>query len=244
MDHLEQLGIAENTLIIFASDNGGLSNHTRANTEEVEDAYATDWHNSPVFSGKGAAYEGGYRVPMIVAWSGGDEHPHLPIPADSMSAQPVYTCDLLPTILTIVGADNPLPEEHRDGIDLSSLLIGEVTDMDPRPGGLFWHYPHQWRGGPGATQQAGVRPFSAVRQHEWKLIYFYTPAGGEVELYNLADDLGERNNLAGSADCHGDLARLAGLMLDQFEAMGAQLPIDKATGQTVDISNLEQAAGR
>ena len=70
MDNLEAEGVADNTIILFMSDNGGLSNHSRANTSDPNDPWQRDFHNTPLTSGKGSGYEGGIRVPMIVAWAG------------------------------------------------------------------------------------------------------------------------------------------------------------------------------
>ena len=101
---LEQTGRAANTLVIFTSDNGGLS--TKPCTS-----------NLPLRAGKGWAYEGGIRVPMIVRWPG-------KIDADKQTKVPVTSMDFYPTLLTVAGLP-PLPKQHKDGVDISSLMLGK-----------------------------------------------------------------------------------------------------------------------
>ncbi|MEM9415792.1 MAG: sulfatase [Planctomycetota bacterium] len=258
MDHLEERGIADNTIIIFFSDNGGLSNHSRATTDgNNSDAWEHNWHNAPAFSGKGSGYDGGLRVPMIVAWAGtkhpgdeidprtGEPNRWLDIPWREVCEEPVHAVDLFPTILTIAGVINPVPDDEVDGIELTHALMGLHIDDAVRPNGLFWHYPHQWHNGRHATREAGIRPFSAVRRGDWKLIYFYTPGGGGCELYNLADDPGEQVNLAEDAEHLETRQRMIGLLLDRLIGTDAALPIDKATGDPFDLlSHLIEEVGR
>ncbi|XAM00448.1 sulfatase [Phycisphaeraceae bacterium D3-23] len=243
MDHLEERGIADNTIIIFFSDNGGLSNHTRATTDGNEDdVWQRDWHNSPAFSGKGSGYDGGMRVPMIVAWAGQDVDPlRYFSPARKSIRRPVDAADLYPTILGTTGIEHTDLNERCDGVDLRSYWF---SPRDRHEFGLFWHYPHQWYNAPQATQEAGIRPFSAIRKDEFKLVYFYSPEGGEIEIYNVADDPMEQSNLMEDSPHPAFVQRMAGLLLDWLERTDAALPIDKATGEPVDISNLLEAAGR
>lgn len=238
IDNLEAEGVADNTIILFMSDNGGLSNHTRANTSNQNDAWARDFHNTPLSSGKGAAYEGGIRVPMIVAWAGQDAgaapiNSSLAIQAGAINHEPVHADDFFPTILSLAGVNNPVDAADLDGQDLAGLLTGDGFE---REGGLFWHYPHQWYQDIGVG--LGIQPFSAVRVGDHKLIFFYGPDGGTVELYNLADDIGEQSDLAGDADSQAELLFLSTVLRRWMEDADAQLPVDRATGQAVDISNL------
>jgi arylsulfatase A-like enzyme len=123
LETLEELGVADNTLIVFTSDNGGAT-HFRA----------TD--NRPLRSGKGRPYEGGIRVPLIVRWPGRVE-------AGSMISTPVSTIDLLPTICAATGA--PPPAGRRlDGVSLMPL-VEQSGRIDRET--LFWHFPHYWWGG-------------------------------------------------------------------------------------------------
>ncbi|MHC4210871.1 MAG: sulfatase [Planctomycetota bacterium] len=189
LEALEALGIADNTILLFTSDNGGATHFP-----------ATD--NRPLRSGKGRPHEGGIRVPLIVRWPGR-------IGADTTSDTPVSTIDLLPTICAATGA--PLPAATRiDGVSLMPLLdrSGSI-DRDA----LFWHFPHYWWGG-------RLTPYSVVRRGDLKLIRWY--GGGADELYDLAADLGEANDLAAEMP---QKARDLGSMLDAWLAeTGAKLP--------------------
>ena len=130
--------------------------------------------NAPLRSGKGFAYEGGLRTPWIVRWPG------VTSPG-SVSNQPVASIDLMPTIAAAAGT-RPPADRPIDGIDLGPALRGE-----PLPErSLVWHFPH-YRRGPGHD------PYSAIRSGDWKLIRFYDPP--KTELYDLAADLGEENDL-------------------------------------------------
>lgn len=247
MDHLEEAGIADNTFIIFFSDNGGLSNHTRATTNgNAEDVWQRDWHNSPAFSGKGSGYDGGMRVPMIVAWVNEPETlTEMQIESGSIKSMPVTAEDILPTVLSFASIDNPIEIAIQDGmnvIDVPEVLHQGVQLMARTD--RFWHYPHQWYNQPQATREAGIRPFSAIIHMGCKLIYFYTPEGGELEFYYPGSDPGERDNLADAEKDDIWFKLAATFLLDWLERTDAALPIDKATGETVDISNLLEAAGR
>src|SRR5262249_49356647 len=141
---LEALGLAESTIVIFTSDNGGL------HVLEGENTPAT--RNSPFRAGKGYCYEGGLRVPAIARWSG-------KIPAGATLDPPTISTDWVPTLLDLAGLPNAGPF---DGVSLAGLLLrGEP--LAPRP--LFWHFPHY--------SNQGGRPAGAVREGPWKLIEHY-----------------------------------------------------------------------
>jgi arylsulfatase A-like enzyme len=160
---LRTLGVESNTIVIFTSDNGGLST-----------AEGTPTSNLPLRMGKGWAYEGGVRVPLIVKWPG-------VTPAGQVNELPVVTTDFYPTLLDAAGL--PLrPVQHLDGVSLTRTLRGEPQTRGP----IFWHYPHY--------SNQGGSPHSAVRDGDWKLIEWLED--GRVELFNLRTDIGERNNLA------------------------------------------------
>ena len=242
-DHSDS--VAGDTLVFFMSDNGGLSNHTRATAgpvevrpatgQPIEADYAKDWHNRPLRSGKGSAYEGGYRIPMLVAWAGQGAqepplHPALPIQPGSTITEPVHMDDFFPTVLDLAAIDNPVPKAERDGQSLRPLLSAR-TFARARP--LFWHYPHQWYRDIGTG--LGIEPFSAMRNGRYKLIYFYGDgiADGEgpdprVELYDLSLDLSEGRDLAATKPelC----ARLRAELFAWLRQVGAGIPIVKATG--------------
>ncbi|MFB3826469.1 MAG: sulfatase [Bryobacteraceae bacterium] len=161
---LDELGIANDTVIFYLSDNGGLRYEGKSTAPITS--------NAPLRAGKGHLYEGGIRVPTIVRWPG-------KLPAGVVNDTPVCSVDLLPTIAEMTGAKRGVV----DGVSLTpALRKGGALKRDA----LYWHYPHY-------SNQGGV-PGGAVRQGDWKLIEFYED--GHVELYNLRDDPGERNNLA------------------------------------------------
>ena len=160
MGTLTRHGLDENTVVIYTSDNGGLSPVTR---------------NHPLREGKGYLYEGGIRVPLIVRWPG-------KIEAGTVSDVPVIGADLYPTIVEIAG-DKARPGKVVDGKSLVPLLTGN-GEWDRED--LYWYYPHY---SPQAKQ-----PGAAVRSGDFKLIEHYDPPG--AELYNLAEDIGEKVNLA------------------------------------------------
>lgn len=162
---LDRNGLTDNTIVIFYSDNGGLSTKT----------YPGPTSNEPLRAGKGWLYEGGVRVPLIVRAPGITK-------AGAISDFQVISMDFYPTILSLAGLPAK-PAQHRDGIDISSVLRGE---SDPVRDALYWHYPHYH----GSTWAPG----SAMRQGDWKLITFFEKDSSE--LYNLKSDLSEKQNLA------------------------------------------------
>ena len=161
---LDALGLAQNTILVFTSDNGGL------HVPELKHEKIT--HNTPYRAGKGFLHEGGLRIPLIVRWPGR-------VPAGRVVNAPVVNSDWVPTLLEMCG--RPVPPSL-DGVSLASLLAG--GDAPKRP--FFWHFPHY-------TNQ-GSQPEGAIRDGDWKLIEYYEE--GRVELFNLAQDPGEKNNFA------------------------------------------------
>ncbi len=167
LDEIDRLGIAQNTLVIFTSDNGGWDG-------------ATD--NRPLRSGKGDLYEGGLRVPLIVRWPGVIA-PGKPLTPGTTNATPVGSTDLSATILD--AADVRLGRnESLDGASLRPLFQGKKYDRST----LFFHYPHY-------AWHKGNRPGGAVRSGQYKLIRRYDD--NSLELFDLANDIGEKRNLAG-----------------------------------------------
>jgi arylsulfatase A-like enzyme len=140
---LEEEGIADDTVVIFTSDNGGLCTSEGSPTT-----------NLPLAEGKGWMYEGGTRVPLLVKWPG-------VTPADALCGIPVTSTDFYPTFLEIAGL-NPIPEQHVDGVSLVPLLRGEA-ELDRET--IFWHYPHY-------SNQGGT-PGCSVRRGDYKLIEFF-----------------------------------------------------------------------
>lgn len=200
---LDQTGLVKNTVVIFFSDNGGLS--TKAAPGPTS--------NQPLRAGKGWLYEGGIRVPLII------RVPGLTKPGTTCDI-PVISTDMYPTLLALAGL--PLrPQQHLDGVSIVSLFSGGPA---PPSRTLYWHYPHYH----GSTWTPG----SAVRDGDWKLIEFLEEEA--VELYNLADDIGERNNLATQ---NPEQARLLRTKLTAWRTeTGASMPKLNNTGDTVGKS--------
>ena len=210
LDRLDALGIADRTLVIFTSDNGGLSAHGRGGEPHT--------HNRPLRSGKGSVYEGGIRVPMIFRWAGRAS-------PGTTCAAPVITHDLFPTILAAARTEVPLDHDI-DGRDLAPLL-----DDDPFAVRLLgWHQPHQW-----GARGPGIEPFTAIRLGRWKLIYMH--ADERLELYDLVDDIGESNDLAAARP--EITSRLAEKLRQWCRDVGAQSSIRRATGQPVPWPDLQ-----
>jgi arylsulfatase A-like enzyme len=188
---LDDCGKADNTLVVFTSDNGGLSSAGRSPT-----------CNAPLHEGKGWMYEGGVREPLIV------RGPGVAKPG-SLCAEPVTSPDFYPTFLELAGMP-PQPEQHMDGVSILPLLHGaEKLEREA----IFWHFPHY-------CNQGGT-PGCSVRAGDYKLIEFFED--GRLELYNLRDDLGERNNLAAAEPETAD--RLHKLLKDWRESVEAKLPV-------------------
>jgi arylsulfatase A len=186
---LDELGLAKDTLVIFTSDNGGLDNG------------GNPTNNDPLRSGKGYAYEGGIRVPFLARWPG-----H--VPASIVSATPVSSIDIFPTIMEAAGRSNPI-DRPIDGVSLMSHFRSNGECCLGRES-LFWHFPH-YRHNPG--------PYSIIRKGDWKLIKFWA---GPTELYNLAEDLGETKDLFGTMP---DKAKeLEEELLAGLKAQEAKLP--------------------
>ncbi len=184
MRKLDQLGLTENTVVFFMSDNGGLAGVTS---------------NAPLRAGKGTLYEGGIREPWIVRWPG-------VVQPGSVCDVPVISTDFFPTILEIAGV--PLPKGVvLDGISNVPLLrqTGTINRK-----ALFWHYPHYHR----------TTPAGAIRYGDYKLIEYYED--NHVELYNLKEDLSEKNDLAQKMP--EKAAQLRKMFHDWLKEVDAQMP--------------------
>lgn len=166
LDALGRTGLAQNTVVVFTSDNGGLATVGRSPTT-----------NRPLAEGKGWMNEGGNRVPFVVRWPGVTDDPDAP----DLIKTPVTSPDIYPTLLDAAGIS--LPEEPIDGKNLRPVLEDPDGELDRNA--IFWHYPHY--GNQGCT------PAAAVRQDDWKLIEFLET--GHVELYHLGEDLSEEHDL-------------------------------------------------
>jgi len=170
LDTLDELGISKNTLLIFMSDNGGID---RSDVTS----------NAPLRGGKGAKYEGGIRVPLIVRWPG-------KIAKGSVCDVPVDCNDIFPTILTAAGQEADLTTLELDGQSLLPLFADPKNSSDQYSRkSLFWH-----SAGGGLDQKGNYSPaHSAMRTGNYKLLFDHQ---GYLELYDLSRDLSETDNLA------------------------------------------------
>mgnify|MGYP001210811428 FL=1 len=194
---LEELSLAEHTLLVFTSDNGGfeskrLVRKRKAGPGDTDESVAIT-SNLPLRAGKGRLYEGGLRVPLV-AWGG-------PLVARGTSAVPVIGMDLLPTLLGLAGC---APLATSDGLDLAPLLRGE---RGPAREALYFHFPHQ-------SFQSALRAGDEKLVHGWR--------EERAELYDLATDPGEQHDLA--AERPARAAELERELFRWLDAVGAARP--------------------
>lgn len=213
MANLDRHGIASNTLVLFMSDNGGLSVHGRG--------VVPNTHNAPLSSGKGSAREGGVRVPMVVKWPG------VAAPS-SVCRQYVMIEDFLPSIMEMTGASAKVKKMPRvDGVSFAPLLRGGgKAARYPKNRALYWHFPNVW--GPSGP---GIGPHSAIRRGDWKLIYYHTDR--RCELFNLAADLGEERDLVATE--RTKVKELTATLTRWLEETKAQMSTDKQTGKPAEL---------
>ncbi len=189
LNSLKELELDKNTIVIFTSDNGGVTSG---------DAYSTS--NSPLRGGKGYQWEGGIREPYYISvpWLNN---------AGKKCDTPVSGTDFYPTILDLAGL--PLkPAQHKDGVSLKPLLLGQSIPERA----LIWHYPHYGN--------QGGDPSCIIRKGNWKLIHYFED--NHEELYNLATDLSETNDL--SARNPLKVKELSNEMFDYLKNVKAKFP--------------------
>lgn len=180
MDYVDRKGIADNTVIIFMSDNGG---YTIGRPDK----------NFPLSEGKGSLKEGGIREPMIVCY------PNVAKPS-TVNDTPIIIEDFFPTLLELAGVHSYRTPQHIDGRSFLPQVKGRVGEKERA---LFFHYPNNW----GERRQTIGAPQSAVVKGDWKLIHYYE--SGSNSLYNLKDDISEKNDLsAGYPDKVKELAKV------------------------------------
>ena len=217
LDHLDALGVAENTLVFFLGDNG--TDAPLGGPHEVACA-------APLRGKKGSHYEGGMRVPFIAAWARASAasplQKRLPIPAGAIQRQQAAVYDLFPTILALTGT--PSPERHIvDGSRLDTLLAGKPDRT--REEVFLMHYPHS----PHRSDY-----FTCYRHGDWKVIYHYFPSkaseGSHYQLYNLAEDPFESRNVAASRP--DQLRLMMQELIASLEKHNALYPVDQEDGVT------------
>jgi arylsulfatase A-like enzyme len=184
LKHLDDSGEADNTLIVFWSDNGGFAYPPKL-TDPAGYAEIPATSNLPFRSGKASLYEGGTREPGIVVWPG-------KVKAGATADFLMQSTDLYPTLIRVAGAERKA-DQKLDGVDQSEALTGGQSPRDR----VFCHFPHG-----NATRDSVMDGFYAgtyVRKGDWKLLRFYArndDGSDDLELYDLKNDLGERRNLA------------------------------------------------
>lgn len=172
LEKLDELELTRETVVIFTSDNGGVKGITSM---------------APLRGGKGMLYEGGIRVPLVVRWPKG-------MGAKGTCYVPVMSIDFYPTLLEVAGAETP--QGHvLDGKSILRFLPGHRTESPPLRT-LFWHFPAYLQGkAEGARDPLfRTRPAGAIRRGDWKLVEYFE--NGELELYNIREDIGETKNIA------------------------------------------------
>jgi arylsulfatase A-like enzyme len=176
LQKLAECKLDGNTIVIFMSDNGGVGGYQAAGV-----AARSITNNFPLRGGKGMLYEGGLRVPFIIRWPG-----H--VPPGRTSDQPAAHVDLLPTFVEIAGKKT-LPKQPLDGISLVKLWEKPETKLDRAP--IYFHFPGYLEGGKSAWR---TTPACMMRSGDFTLLEFFEER--RLVLYNVKDDLGQRNNLA------------------------------------------------
>ncbi len=204
---LKELGLEENTIIVFTSDNGGMAasnqyrgiNHPRAT---LNSRFATS--NLPLRGAKGWNYEGGIRVPLIVHWPG-------QIEANTTSRAVVTGTDYYPTLLEMIGLP-AMPKQHMDGKSFVSALKGKAYDR----GAIYWHFPHY-------SNHGYQSPGGAIRLGKYKLLEYFE--NGTVQLFDLDNDIGERHDLA---DSQPEITqKLKKMLHDWRDVVDAKMPYPK-----------------
>ena len=239
LDFLEDKGVADDTIIIFMTDNGG-------NAENKAKGGVRFMHNLPLRNGKGSVYEGGIRVPLMVKWDG------KVAPATRVNT-PVICEDLFPTILQMAGVKNYDVVQSVDGQSLVDLVSkgsklaakaakrGQITDqksanafvvpqsvsgIDPSRA-LIFHYPHQWK----PYDLVDIDFLSAVRKGDWKLVYRMRT--GKLELYNLKTDIGEQKDLSAA---HPEIVKELAVELSvKLRGWNSPMPRQRETGKSIPL---------
>lgn len=194
---LEELGLLDNTIVLFSSDNGGVGYNT----------------NLPLRGGKGMLYEGGVRVPLVVRWPG-------KTPVGKTTDEPTVTVDFYPTFLELAGGKAKVGYPL-DGVSLVPVFKDAQHHIRRD---LFWHFPCYLEDGKKGGAGFRTTPASSIRSENLKLIEFFET--GKLELYDLAADLGQKNDLA--AQRPDDVRELHRRLVAWRQSLNAALPTPKA----------------
>lgn len=207
MDWLERTGNDKNTIIMFMSDNGGLAAEPWWRDGEPHT------QNYPLRSGKGSAYEGGIREPMIVKWPG-------VVREGSKCDDYMVIEDYFPTILEMAGIRDYTTVQHVDGISFVPMLT-ETGDTS-RDRCLYWNFPNRW-----GNDGPGIDATCTIREGDYKLIYYYR--NGKKELFNIPADISESHDLASEMP---EKVKELSVKLGKFmRESGAQRPVFRETGK-------------
>jgi len=204
LGRLDDLGLADDTLVVFFSDNGGCGGYEALGIQGLEIT-----SQAPLKGGKGTLCEGGIRVPMAVRWPGR-------VPAGTRCEAPVIGLDFYPTMLEVAGAKPPAGQVL-DGESLVPLMT-QKGDLDRDA--IYWHFPAYLQGGGGTWR---TTPGGVIRSGDWKLIEYFED--GRLELYNLRNDIGETTNLAKKMP--EKTTELHNRMLAWRKELGAPVPTEK-----------------
>lgn len=237
--YLEEKGVMDNTAIIFMSDNGG-------NSENLSKGGERHTQNSPLREGKASCYEAGTRVPMVVYWKG-------KVAAGTRLNTPVLAEDLYPTILEMACITDYETIQELDGKSIVRLLTdgstavrqamneGKITNqkeafdfkIDEQISGIdperevLAHFPHQWK----PYQLHDIDYMSSLRKGDWKIVYRHREQ--TLELYNIGEDITERNDLSQSNP--EKLREMAEALTAKLEGYDALLPTFRSTGKRVPM---------
>lgn len=221
MNYLDTNNLTDNTVIIFMSDNGGLSSESRWRDTPLHR------HNYPLNSGKGSAYEGGIREPMIVSWPG-------VVKAGSKCDNPLIIEDFYPGILEIAGVSQYETVQPIDGRSFIPLLTHPENNISADRA-FIWNFPNLW-----GNDGPGIGPTCTIRKGDWKLIYYYET--GKKELFNIPEDIGEKNDLSGKEP--RIIQELSEELGKELRRMDAQRPVFKKSGKAVPWPDEFTGAGR
>jgi arylsulfatase A len=176
---LAELGVEDDTIVIFFSDNGGMAAMNVGNPkrivpdEAVDKAYSTS--SLPLRGAKGWLYEGGIRVPLIIKWPGKGR-------VGSVCRTPVSSVDFFPTIMDMIGKGDEVGSD-KDGANIAPLVRGEIIEDRA----IYWHFPHY-------SNHGMHSPGGAIRLGKYKLLDYFE--NGTVQLFDLENDIGEQHDLS------------------------------------------------
>ncbi len=216
LNWLENTNEAENTIVIFMADNGG--HHSVGNLTIDSIHYQ---HQYPLRGSKGSIYEGGIREPMMVKWPGVTT-------ADTVIDEPLIIEDFFPSIVEMAGIKNYTTIQKIDGISFVPFLT-QKEGISNQNREFYWHYPHRW----GEVADGSIA-YSAIRLGNYKYIYRWHTS--TMELYNIKEDIGEKNNLMSTNDATMNaLGKDLAIRLSNYlRSVDAQRPTSKITGIKIE----------